>query len=164
MFGNGDGEVGGAGRIGLGELVAVVAGYGMAAFGVRAMAPWKEGIGILGMMFGVICFAWLGLAMSGPLVLAIRRVESGRLTGAERAWILIGSYCIGLACVVGALRIQLPLLASAVPIGVIVILWLVNLKRREASRSRWTRVAAVVVLATWPIAWGAFVGLSGSIG
>jgi hypothetical protein len=66
--------------------------------------------------------------------------------------------------VVGALRIQLPLLASAVPIGVIVILWLVNLKRREASRSRWTRVAAVVVLATWPIAWGAFVGLSGSIG
>ena len=180
------------------DLAALVVGYGLAAGLVRAFWPSAglpmnaEAI-LLGLEY-----LWLGLAMSGPIVLLFdprpapgraplgpprRRVSDrgpasaaegpgpdrregppSRYTRAELAWLLIGSYWIGILVVVvpgryhGAplsLLGMLQLLAAVLALGLVV--------RRPsplAGGPSWTHHAAVGLLLSWPPAWVAMILLS----
>src|SRR4051812_29621485 len=95
------------------DLAAIVVGYGMASLLVRAFWPSGGRPPLAEAAVIVLVYAWLGLAMSGPLVLLIRRadpsareVEQGTGVGdnaatsgvtrtwAELAWLIIGFYWI----------------------------------------------------------------------
>jgi hypothetical protein len=83
------------------DLAALVAGYAMASLLARAFWPMSgESEAAVFVVLG-LAYLWLGLAMSGPLVLAVRRrgdrVDPAvnppeALTWAEMAWSIIGFY------------------------------------------------------------------------
>jgi hypothetical protein len=102
------------------DILALVVGYGMAALLFRAFWPIHPAWSSLGLP-GAGLYLWLGLAMSGPIIILRRRLSrepdmpreppsenvverSPRLqnapehasgtTWAERAWLLIGAYWI----------------------------------------------------------------------
>jgi len=102
------------------DILALVVGYGMAALLFRAFWPIHPAWASLGLP-GAGLYLWLGLAMSGPIIILRRRLSrpphvshepasenvvgrSPRLhdapprasgtTWAERAWLLIGAYWI----------------------------------------------------------------------
>lgn len=150
----------------------MVVGYGLAALLFRAFWPefrLSPGVGlpIIGL------YAWLGLAMSGPIILMRHSTpptaaagpgkplpdqETAR-TWAERAWLFIGLYWIVLGVLV------IPFRSREFRIGDMVFFGLVPLAaalglffgRRPAPRaspiSRWTHRLGIVLLATWPVAW-----------
>src|SRR5271168_1949067 len=93
-------------RFPLQDMLALVAGYGMAALLFRAFWPSSRPSPALGLP-GLGLYLWLGLAMSGPIVLLRhgprrkREPEPRRdptpvatRTWAELAWLLIGIYWI----------------------------------------------------------------------
>ena len=84
------------------------------------------------LMFGLV-YAWLGLAMSGPIVLLIRRPppsapEPGDeplaepRTWAEIAWLIIGFYWIGLTLIVVPVRMNGAHVLDSAVLGVFPIL------------------------------------------
>jgi hypothetical protein len=102
------------------DILALVVGYGMAALLFRAFWPIHPAWSSLGLP-GAGLYLWLGLAMSGPIIILRRRLARqpdmrrapasenavertsrpqnapGRISGttwAERAWLLIGAYWI----------------------------------------------------------------------
>jgi hypothetical protein len=102
------------------DILALVVGYGMAALLFRAFWPIHPAWSSLGLP-GAGLYLWLGLAMSGPIIILRRRLSRqpavprepgsettverlprlqnlpGRTPGttwAERAWLLIGAYWI----------------------------------------------------------------------
>ena len=95
------------------DLTALVAGYAMASLLVRAF--WPSGGSSEAAVFVVLglAYLWLGLAMSGPLILAVRRrgdrddppEPHEALTWAELAWSIIGFYWIGLTILVVPVRL-----------------------------------------------------------
>lgn len=63
------------------DLIGLVVGYGMAALLARSFWPRSrplEGIPAIALLFE---FCWLGLAMSGPIVLLLDRRVNQKLTG-----------------------------------------------------------------------------------
>src|SRR5690242_15145409 len=86
------------------DILALVVAYGMAALLFRAF--WPSSCPSPAMCLpGIALYLWLGLAMSGPIILFRRGrqrtgapVRSGQsvsiesFTGAELAWLLIGIY------------------------------------------------------------------------
>jgi len=116
------------------DILALVVGYGMAALLFRAFWPLHPAWSSLGLP-GAGLYLWLGLAMSGPIIMLRRRLfrwgrpaavgASQRLlppgsgaeprtlparargsTWAERAWLLIGVYWIVLGIVVIPARLN----------------------------------------------------------
>ncbi len=93
-------------QIQLQDILALVVGYGMAALLFRAFWPTSIPAVLLGLpMLGL--YVWLGLAMSGPIILLRdgarthhssegqhRRGPIASWSWAESAWILIGIYWI----------------------------------------------------------------------
>src|SRR5438105_3090990 len=90
-------------RLHLLDLTALVIGYGLAALLIRAFWPATElPSPAVGVVLGLV-YLWLGLAMSGPLVLVHHHrahpgdpASAAPRTWAETAWLMIGSYWIGL--------------------------------------------------------------------
>src|SRR5271168_3718888 len=94
-------------RFPLQDMLALVAGYGMAALLFRAFWPSSRPSPSLGLP-GLGLYLWLGLAMSGPIILFRRGPRRDRepeeperdlppavaRTWAELAWLLIGIYWI----------------------------------------------------------------------
>jgi hypothetical protein len=159
-------------QIGLQDTLAVVVGYGMAALFFRAFWPESRPSPALGVP-GVGLYLWLGLVLSGPIILLRRRpnpsgsadpsrevASHGPHTWAELAWLLIGSYWIVLGLFVIPARLHAFKLADMILFGLIPIVATLALRRLgphwalevEAKRT-WTHRAAIVLLATWPIAW-----------
>ncbi len=157
------------------DLAALVVGYGLASMLVRAF--WPSGgmpdapaTFVLGLVY-----LWLGLAMSGPIVLAIRRrAESApgaddpdlpeARTWAELAWLIIGFYWIGLTILVVPVRMRESRLFDSAILGIFPVLAALGLRlfgpRRappNASHSSWTHRAAIALLVTWPFAWVALI-------
>jgi hypothetical protein len=54
------------------DLVGLVIGYGMAAVLVRAFWP-RQGFSSAQALFALVFYGWLGMAMSGPIILSQRR-------------------------------------------------------------------------------------------
>lgn len=154
------------------DLSALVAGYAMASLLVRAF--WPTGGSSEAAVFVVLglAYLWLGLAMSGPLILAVRRRGDREdpaepheaLTWAELAWSIIGFYWIGLTVLVVPVRLPHTRLVDTALLGVFPILAALGLRlfgpKRPATPGQgpgWTHLAGVVLLVSWPLAWLAMI-------
>lgn len=157
------------------DLTALVAGYGLAALLMRAFWPKEAELSWVASGFVALTYGWLGLAMSGPLVLLInRRPRHGEAdpksppqhTGAETAWLLIGGYWIGLALFVVPSRLPVNPLLGVFPILAACFFWAIRPARasREPRIVNWTHTAGIIVLAIWPFAWFAMIVLGRTMG
>jgi len=157
-------------RLQLIDLAALVVGYGMAAVLFRAF--WPKGdvsSGVLGFAIGF--YVWLGLAMSGPLLLLRHRAavnpgpesprssESSSRTWAEMAWLLIGVYWFIMGVFVLPIRLHNfkftdTLLFGLAPLTAGLLLRLFGSRAfPENPAAAWTHQVAVALLVTWPVAW-----------
>ncbi len=154
------------------DLVAITVGYGLAALLVRAYAPAIDGSIGSGVVAALsVVYAWLGLAMSGPVVLLLDRRSPpdpgpiSRHSRGELAWLMIGAYWIILAVLVVPTRLAIDPSFGLLPVLAALVLWTFAPKRPGSGPGRsWTRIAAIVLLATWPIAWGALILLGQTLG
>jgi hypothetical protein len=159
-------------RFQLQDILAVVIGYGMAALFFRAFWPangWASGLGLAAM----VLYLWLGLALSGPIILIRRGAERRRsvtdtsaaesLTWAEWAWLFVGVYWIVLGLFVIPARLHHFQAGDVLIFGVVPILVAIVLRRfgakapGERSTTIWTHFAAVGLLVTWPVAWACII-------
>jgi hypothetical protein len=161
-------------RIQLIDVAALVVGYGLAAVLFRAFWPQSGVSPFLG-LFAVGFYVWLGLAMSGPLLL-LRHKHASLLTPggtqspqhgppaartwAEMAWLLIGVYWIVMGVFILPIRLHSfkfsdTILFGLVPLMAGLVLRLFGPRMRPQGRDAipWTHQAAVGLLVTWPIAW-----------
>jgi hypothetical protein len=159
-------------QVQLQDILAVVVGYGMAALFFRAFWPVNPPAALLGIPAALL-YLWLGLAMSGPIVI-VRRDQARREptvvertptaqagnTWAELGWSLIGLYWIVLGLVVIPFRLHEfragdMVLFGLVPLVVGIAFRMFGPKPAPTSSwaPRWTHRAAVVLLLTWPAAW-----------
>ncbi len=151
------------GRFQLLHVMGLVVGYGMAASLIRSQ--WSLS-GLPTMPYGLLAlveFAWLGLAMSGPLLVGIDRKGLTKRTGPELCWLMIGAYWIGLAIfsIPRRFRIDAALVAIfQLAILAAIPLLLRRVRRRSEAKPAWTHPTAVVLIWTYPIAWLAFVLMS----
>jgi hypothetical protein len=153
------------------DILSLVVGYGMAALLFRAFWPARvpsPAFGVPGLAF----YLWLGLAMSGPIVL-LRRAPGGRAapdpsdpgpaagsrTWAELAWLLIGIYWIVLGLLVLPARLREFSFGDAGLFGLVPVVVALGFRllgpaaQEPGERTAWTHSAAVSLLATWPLAW-----------
>src|SRR5262249_39317872 len=90
------------------DVAALVVGYSLASLLVRAFWPTGTTPPVVVLFVLTLAFLWLGMAMSGPIVLLGHRrgavdPDSGLLpprTWAELAWLIVGFYWIGLTILV----------------------------------------------------------------
>ena len=164
------------------EILALVVGYGMAALFFRAFWP-TDGPPTWLLAPALTLYAWLGLALSGPVLLLRRGARGptpnaegpapplpgvGSHTWAEWAWLFVGSYWIVLGLFVIPARLQEFRADDVILFGLVPILAALGFRlvSPEATAARpasgWTHPAAVWLLLTWPVAWGClvFVGRS----
>lgn len=164
---------GGKGRSGfhLLDVAALVVGYGLASMLVRAYWPDPGPPEIWAVMMIVMVYTWLGLAMSGPVVLLIRRPRlpatddddgssAAPRTWAEIAWLIIGFYWIGLTILVVPVRMRGTRFLDSAFLGVFPVLAALGLRffgsREITARgdpSSWTHKAGLALLLSWPFAW-----------
>jgi hypothetical protein len=159
-------------QVQLQDILALVVGYALAALMFRAFWPATIPAILLGLPI-LALYIWLGLAMSGPMILLRSAPRAGpsaagqhsdgltaSRTWAESAWILIGAYWIILGLFVIPARLHDFLLMDAVLYGVVPLLVAIGFRvlgpsatLTGAGTTPWTHFAAVGLLATWPIAW-----------
>jgi hypothetical protein len=159
------------------DATALVVGYGLASLLVRAYWPGPgSGTPSVWVVSTIgLVFLWLGLAMSGPVVLLIRRPPPAPeapgddprpdpRTWAELAWMIIGFYWIGLTVLVVPRRLEGARLLDSALLGVFPMLAALALRCVGPRRSwtsagpgerglTWTHRAGVALLITWPFAW-----------
>jgi hypothetical protein len=159
------------------DILAVVAGYGMAALFFRAFWP-TAGPATWVLAPAALVYLWLGLALSGPILLLRRRPRDqgsglpapstpaegvGTHTWAEWAWLFVGIYWIVLGLFVIPARLHAFGAGDAILFGMVPILGALvfRLVGSEAQAARtdpcWTHAAAVWLLLTWPVAWACLV-------
>lgn len=147
------------------DLSALVVGYSLAALGLRAYWPQGTAPTPYQLVAASVAYAWLGLALSGPFVLLLHRnrrpgrLDRSRYTGAETAWLMIGGYWITFIIMAVPVGLIAPNFLALLPILVAGLAWLFAPKRAPDS-THWTHRAAVVLLASWPFAWGAMILLA----
>ncbi len=161
-------------RIQLIDLAAMVVGYGLAAVLFRAFWPQSHVPAALG-LFAVGFYVWLGLAMSGPLILLRHRqarpvdpggtqsaqpATSTARTWAEMAWLLIGVYWIAMGVFILPIRLHSfrfsdTILFGLVPLvaGLVLRVFGPRIRPRGRDHGSWTHQVAVGLLVTWPLAW-----------
>jgi hypothetical protein len=154
------------------DLAALTVGFGLASLLTRAFlaradwgsSRWPPGWAIL---FIAMLFLWLGLAMSGPIVLLVDRPgtpEPGESsprghTWAELAWLVIGFYWIALTVLVVPVTLPLTPWLGVFPIVAALALRMLG-PRQPPPRgllTSWTHRLSVNLLLTWPLAWVAMV-------
>jgi hypothetical protein len=159
-------------RLQIHDILALVVGYGMAGLFFRAFWPGRgQAPGVMLAALGF--YLWLGLTLSGPIVLLrvgpATRPDSPAdpggspapataRTGAEWAWLLIGVYWIILGLFVIPSRVpeflfRDTLTYGCVPIVSALLLLALRKPRTERTATTWTHLAALGVLASWPVAW-----------
>jgi hypothetical protein len=168
-----DDPSGGPVRLTLLDAAALVVGYGLASLLVRAYWPENQRPTVLDVVTIGLVFVWLGLAMSGPVVLWIHRPapaapeDDGRSeprTWAELAWMIIGFYWIGLTILVVPARMNGGRFFDSAMLGVFPVLAALALRvigpkhawaraRPRKDERSWTHRAGITLLLTWPFAW-----------
>ena len=170
------------------DMAGLVFGYGLASLLARAFFSttfeWTPFLAVA----AALIYLWLGLAMSGPIVLTFDRLrrnpqpiasETGpatlddkrprvRHTRAELCWLLIGSYWLVMTGFLAGYRVpgmSWPLL-FVVPGLAILLLGVATLRRspRRVTPARaWTHWAAYGLVATWPVVWVLLIVLATSL-
>jgi hypothetical protein len=150
----------------------VVVGYGMAALLCRAFWPANPPSPALGVP-GLGIYLWLGLAMSGPVILLRRNAPPTDCAAtahnpalahshswAELAWMLIGIYWIVVSLIVIPARLSDfklgdMILFGLIPLAVALGMRLLGPRPKESldAERAWTHSVGVTLLLTWPIAW-----------
>jgi hypothetical protein len=163
-------------------MLALVVGYGMAALFFRAFWPSKGMSPRLGIP-AIGLYSWLGLAISGPILLLRHGLKpdrtpddraspegTGSPTWAELAWLLIGIYWIVLGLFVIPSRLQVFRFGDMVLFGLVPVVVSLGLRvfgpkpsPGPGARRRWTHRLGVVLLATWPLAWCCLIILGGRL-
>ncbi len=163
------------------DASALIVGYSLASMLVRSYWP-ETGMPDVGMilMIGMV-YAWLGLAMSGPIVLLIRRPPPAvpvpgdepmaePRTWAEVAWLIIGFYWIGLTLIVVPVRMHNTRVLDSAVLGVFPVLAALGLRFfgpshsvAQGDKSLWTHRAGVALLLSWPFAWVGLIVLGKSL-
>jgi hypothetical protein len=149
-----------------------VVGYGMAALVCRAFWPVSRPSLAFGLpAIGV--YVWLGLAMSGPIILlkrstvpvdtaaaGVTSLSGHSHTWAELAWLLIGIYWILVSSIVIPARLSEFKLGDMILFGLVPLVVALGMRvlgpkpNRRSDRARaWTHAVGVALLVTWPIAW-----------
>jgi hypothetical protein len=146
-------------RLRLLDLIALVVGFGMAGLLIKAFWPRFGPLPSAPIAVALaILYLWLGLAMAGPLVLLLDRRGSeafdgpGRYSWAERAWILIGVYWVGLTVLIVPTRMPVTSLLGVFPVAAGLILRLFG-RPADVPGPIWTHRTAVALLLTWPVVW-----------
>jgi hypothetical protein len=162
------------------DAAALTVGYSLASMLVRAYWPDTGVPPIAAVTVISLVFLWLGLAMSGPVVLLIRRPgpapglsvdDEGEekppqpRSWAELAWMIIGFYWIGLTILVVPVRMHGTRLLDSALLGVFPVLAALglrffgprDLRPRQADTTSWTHRAGIGLLVTWPFAWVALI-------
>lgn len=158
------------------DVAALVVGYGLASMLIRAYWPVSGAPGAVEVVVIGVVFVWLGLAMSGPVVLMVRRppprgpdgddddAPAGVRTWAELAWMVIGFYWIGLTLLVVPARMHGARPLDSAVLGIFPVLASVGLWFFSPARHRpagggapWTHRAGVGLLLSWPFAWMALI-------
>jgi hypothetical protein len=144
----------------------------MAAILCRAFWPASRPSPAVGVP-GIGVYLWLGLAMSGPVILFRRRASptdsrateqhpssAQSHTWAELAWMLIGIYWILVSLIVIPARLSDfklgdMILFGLVPLAVGLGMRLLGPRPKESVEREhsWTHAVGVALLLTWPIAW-----------
>jgi hypothetical protein len=165
------------------DVVALIVGYGLASLLVRAYWPETGSPDVWAVMVIALVYAWLGLAMSGPVVLLTRRPSARRpepdpdefvpaepRTWAEVSWLIIGFYWVGLAVLVVPVRVRGTRFLDSAFLGVFPVLAALGLRffgpRRalaQGDTSSWTHRTAVALLLTFPFAWVGLIALGNSL-
>jgi hypothetical protein len=163
------------------DALALVVGYGIASMLVRAYWPESEVPTFWSVMMIALVYLWLGLAMSGPVVLLVRRPpevepETGvearpeARTWAELAWMIIGFYWLGLTMLVVPARVHGTRFLDSAILGVFPVIAAIGLRffgpRAVVSGSgkrAWTHRTGVTLLLTWPFAWVGLIALGKTI-
>jgi len=164
-------------RLPLQDILALVAGYGMAALLFRAFWPSSRPSPALGLP-GLGLYLWLGLAMSGPILLFRHGPRRDReqeepprdfppaaaRTWAELAWILIGTYWIILGVFSIPTRLHEFKLGDMILFGLVPVVLALGLRLfgprpppGRAATATWTHPAGVILLITWPVAWACLI-------
>jgi hypothetical protein len=157
---------------------ALVVGYSLASMLVRAYWPESSRPTVWEVLFIGVVFVWLGLAMSGPVLLLIRRQPRQAedeekppepRSWSELAWLIIGFYWIGLTILVVPARMHGTRFLDSAFLGFFPIVAAICLRlfgppelTRRATGTSWTHRAGVILLATWPFAWIALIVLGKS--
>src|SRR5262245_22259633 len=170
-------------RIQLLDALALVVGYGLAAVLFRAFWP-ASGVSVALGLFAVGFYLWLGLAMSGPLLLLRHGTRTGQhrdgaesassalhqsRTWAELAWLLIGAYWVTMGVFILPFRLHSfrfgdTVLFGLVPVAAALVFRCFGPRpTSEPPPESWTHRAAVALLATWPIAWFCLIVLGKTI-
>ncbi|WZO96257.1 hypothetical protein EP7_003246 [Isosphaeraceae bacterium EP7] len=153
------------------DTAALVVGYGLASLLVRAFWPEAPTTPFPVAAAIGLEYLWLGLAMSGPIVMAANRrkppddidddetpdSERPRATWAENAWILVGVYWICLTILVVPARLRTTRVSDVAFLGVFPILASIALgwlsRKEQPPEYNWTHKTAVWLILTWPAAW-----------
>lgn len=163
------------------DLVGLVVGYGLAALLARAILPLdlsRRGAGFFASV-GLV-YLWVGLAMSGPVILTFDRRRRNvvatpgekpanvRHTRAELCWLLVGGYWITVTSFVVAHRLPgatWPILFLLPGVGLLSLALgsLFRSPKKVTPTRAWTHRAAVFLLTLWPVVWGLLVMISGSL-
>ncbi len=160
------------------DIAALVVGYGLASMLIRAFLPGQNVRTIGAMVAAGIVFTWLGLAMTGPIVLLLRRVEpdpnrpeeAGSRTWAEVAWLVIGFYWTTLTVLIVPVRLPESRLMETAMLGLFPIAAAIGLRffgptslALRATAGSWTHRTALALLISWPVAWICLVALAKTI-
>jgi hypothetical protein len=165
------------------DTAALVVGYSLASLLIRAYWPESGAPGAWVVMVIGLVYAWLGMAMSGPVVLLIRRpsptpsdpapddeAPPAPRTWAELAWLIIGFYWIGLTVLVVPARMRGSRLLDSAFLGIFPVIAALGLRffgpRRAlppGDTSAWTHRAGVALLLAWPFAWVGLIVLGQSV-
>ncbi|MEW4567235.1 hypothetical protein AB1L88_05150 [Tautonia sp. JC769] len=145
------------------DLTGLIVGFGTAALLIRSLWPTSRTMSVeVGVVVGLL-HLWLGLAMAGPVLLLIDRRglndATRQLSWAQLAWLLIGSYWLALTALVVPTRMSVHPLLGVLPIGAALLLRGIGPKSSQASlrAQNWTDQVAVILMATWPLAWIALI-------
>ena len=157
------------------DISAMIVGYALASVLVRAFWPSADQVSIPVGSAIFILFAWLGFAMSGPIVLlTVRQSDppdsASHRSWAELAWLIIGFYWIALTMLVVPLRTPTHRLRDSAVLGIFPIIAAICLRLvgprvtgRPTGSPSWTHTAAIGLLLTWPIVWIVLILLGKSI-
>jgi hypothetical protein len=150
------------------DIGGLVVGFAVAATTYRGTILAVFDAGAVGLtVVAAIVFAWLGVSISGPIVLAIRRFQHGRrtkLSTGESMWGVLGMMwlVVGLsrslrhldrALLADVASFAATAAASLAPLLLILAWWLQRNRAQAGGPQSWCHHVGIFCAAAWPAGW-----------